>query len=379
MTETRHILRSEWPATNAVAKLFAARNEWASFQILLRSEQPVEGIDVEAGDLRGPNGFVLHGADSRLYREHQLHLTAGTYRNDSFKADWYPDPLIPFRNPVTGERLEGPRFKAAPFDLPARETHGFWVDLYVPSNTPPGDYREIYRVTARGGESRDIGVSLKVWNFALPQTPTLVTAFGSPHLREYYQQQAKETHGPEPSDWPAVQDQVNQLLSEHRFNAVPPAEMLAPVAQADGSFLIPSRQVRLLQEFIDRYHVNALQTPHPESVIKDPGSQQDLLRAWLQAFDQAANELEAARRALLHLPQGRAKHLGGLSLCAKVGPRCARLQIGGQGIGRRAALDRTGLWRRGQRVGRSLRRGGHLVSAFLPAPAGQRGRPPGAG
>ncbi len=292
MTETRHILRSEWPATNAVAKLFAARNEWASFQILLRSEQPVEGIDVEAGDLRGPNGFVLHGADSRLYREHQLHLTAGTYRNDSFKADWYPDPLIPFRNPVTGERLEGPRFKAAPFDLPARETHGFWVDLYVPSNTPPGDYREIYRVTARGGESRDIGVSLKVWNFALPQTPTLVTAFGSPHLREYYQQQAKETHGPEPSDWPAVQDQVNQLLSEHRFNAVPPAEMLAPVAQADGSFLIPSRQVRLLQEFIDRYHVNALQTPHPESVIKDTGSQQDLLRAWLQAFDQAANELK---------------------------------------------------------------------------------------
>jgi hypothetical protein len=99
--------------------------------------------------------------------------------------------------------------KAVPFDLPARETHGFWVDVHVPSNTPPGDYRGIYHGTARGGESKDISVSLKVWNFALPQTPTLVTAFGSLHLREYYQQQVKENHEPEPSDWPAVQDQVN--------------------------------------------------------------------------------------------------------------------------------------------------------------------------
>src|SRR6266545_4542947 len=37
LTETRHVLRSEPPANSAAVKLGAARNEWVSFQILLRS------------------------------------------------------------------------------------------------------------------------------------------------------------------------------------------------------------------------------------------------------------------------------------------------------------------------------------------------------
>jgi hypothetical protein len=57
------------------------------------------------------------------------------------------------------------------------------------------------------------------------------------------------------------------------------------------TFEIPSRQVQALREFVDRYHVNALQTPHPESAVKDPESQRDTLRAWLAAFDRAAKEL----------------------------------------------------------------------------------------
>ena len=77
-------------------------------------------------------------SEARLYRQHQLHLEVGTYRNESFKPDWYPDPLIPFLHPLTGKKLEGARFTAVPFDLPANQTHGFWVDLYVPTNAPSG-------------------------------------------------------------------------------------------------------------------------------------------------------------------------------------------------------------------------------------------------
>jgi hypothetical protein len=247
---------------------------------------------VEAGDLQGPGGFLLRGADARLYRQHQLHLERGTYRNDSFKPDWYPDPLIPLRNPLTGKKLQGARFTAVPFDLPASQTHGFWVDLCVPANALPGDYRGVYRVTAAAGSPREIPVLLTVWDFALPQTPTLVTAFGSPRLRDYYRQRAESAHEPQPSDWPAVEGQCAQLLSDHRFNATPPPKMLAPAAQADGSFAIPSRQVQALREFVDHYHVNALLTPHPESAVKDPERQRDTLRAWLAAFNQAAKELD---------------------------------------------------------------------------------------
>lgn len=214
------------------------------------------------------------------------------YENLRFKPDWYPDPLIPFEHPVTGKKLEGARFTAVPFDLPADQTHGFWVDLYVPTNAAPGAYHGVCRVVAGGGSTREIPVSLTVWNFTLPQTPSLVTEFGSPRLRDYYRQRAKAGTETEPSDWMAVEAQCAQLLSEHRFNATPPRETLTPNPQPDGSFQIPSRQVRALREFVDRYHVNALQTPHPSSAVKNPETQRDTLRVWLAAFDRAAKELD---------------------------------------------------------------------------------------
>ncbi|MGO8678617.1 MAG: DUF4091 domain-containing protein [Limisphaerales bacterium] len=292
LTETRHVLRSDAPGTGTTARPAAARNQWVSFQILLRSDEPLSGVSLEAADLHGPAGAVLRREDARLYRQHQLHLEVGTYRNEGFKPDWYPDPLIPFRNPLTGKQLEGARFVAVPFDLPANQTHGFWVDLYVPPGAPSGDYRGAYRVTAVGGGVREIPVSLTVWDFALPETPTLVTEFGSPRLRDYYRERAKAENWPEPPDWTAVEAQCAQLLSEHRFNATPPAETLVPKPQPDGSFQIPARQVRALREFVDRYHVNALLAPHPSSAVKDPETQRDVLRAWLAAFDLAAKELD---------------------------------------------------------------------------------------
>ncbi len=292
LTETRHVLRSDPPATSTSVQLGAARNEWVSFQILLRSDTPVNGVSVEAGDLGGPAGAALRRDQARLYRQHQLHLETGTYRNDAFKPDWYPDSLIPFRHPMTGEKLEGARITAVPFDLPANETHGFWVDLYASTNTPPGDYGGVYRVTAADGRTKEIPVSLTVWNFGLPQTPTLVTEFGSPRLRDYYRQRAQAAKEPEPSDWAAVEAQCAQLLSEHRFNATPPREMLTPQPQPDGSFQIPPRQVQALREFVDHYHVNALCTPHPSSAVKDPETRRDRLHAWLAAFDRAAKELD---------------------------------------------------------------------------------------
>ncbi len=56
LTETRHALRSDPPANSTAVKLGAARNEWVSFQILLRSDAPVKAVLVEAGDLKGSSG-----------------------------------------------------------------------------------------------------------------------------------------------------------------------------------------------------------------------------------------------------------------------------------------------------------------------------------
>lgn len=294
VTETRHVLRSDPPGRDRTVEISVARNEWVSFQVLLRSDKPIKAVRLEADELREPGGAILRLSESRCYRQHQLHLETGTYRNSAFKPDWYPDPLIPFQHSLTGKALGSARFVAVPFDLPADETHGFWVDLYVPAATAAGDYQGVYRVISDDGSNVEIPVRLTVWDFALPSTPTLVTAFGSPaqRMRSYYRQRTGEAGEREPADWQAVETQCAQLLSEHRINATPPAELLRPVLQGDGSFKTPSRHVQALRGFVDRYHVNAIQVPHPSAVIKGPEIERDKLRAWLAAFDRAAKELD---------------------------------------------------------------------------------------
>ncbi|HHX42109.1 MAG TPA: DUF4091 domain-containing protein [Armatimonadetes bacterium] len=293
LARTERVLREEPAGTGIAVQLSAARNEWECFQVLMRSDQPVAGIRLEPSDLKGPQGAVLPARDARLYRQHQLQITEASFRNEAFRPGWYPDPLIPFDHPLTRQPLGKARFKAIPFDLPANETHGFLVDLYVPTNAAPGVYRGDYRLTAPGRPAITVPVTLTVWNITLPRVPTLQTALGDPaaRLRSYYQQRAKEGKEPEPADWAALGEQCAELLSRHRINATPPSGSLVPQAQPDGSFRIPKEQVDRFREFVDRYHVNAYSVPRPTTVVKDPEAEREKLHAWLKAWDEAARVL----------------------------------------------------------------------------------------
>jgi hypothetical protein len=293
LTETRRVLRDEPPGAGKDVTIQLARNEWRGFQILVRSEEPVKGINVVPGDLAGPAGVILAASDARLYRQHQMQISVGTYRNKDFKRGWYPDPLIPFDHPLTRRPLGDAKIKAAPFDLPAGETHGFWVDLYVPADAKGGTYRGTYKVTAAGGVSVDVPAAVTVWDFALPPVPTLRTCFGSPaeQMRGYYKERAKAGREREPDDWNAVDDQTNDLLSRHRINAVPPPGTLVPQEQPDGTFTIPPDQIMFMRMFVDNYHINAFQTAHPSSVIKDPDKDRERLLAWLRVCNWAATQL----------------------------------------------------------------------------------------
>ncbi len=293
-TRTVRVRREDPPGAGLSVRLSAARNEWESFQILLRSDEGVKGIRVELDELRGPSGGAIPPDEARLYRQHQLHLSRGTYRNKQFQPGWYPDPLIPFRDPAAGRPLDQGRIRAVPFDLPPGQTHGFWVDLRVPPDAPAGEYRGVCRIIAENRRPVEVPVTLVVWDFTLPRVSSLRTAFGSPagRMRAYYRQRAQERKEPEPKDWEAVEAQCAEMLSRHRMNATPPSAMIGPAARPHGGFSIPSDRVRALREFVDRHHVNAIQIPHPSQAVKDPEREADRLHAWLRSFDRAAAELE---------------------------------------------------------------------------------------
>lgn len=293
VARTDRVLRSSPPGSSGQVDLAACRGEWESFQILLRSQTRVSAVRVEAGDLVGPAGYRLPGQQAQLFRQHQLHITVGTYRNRDFKPDWYPDALIPAQLPADAIRVSPVRYTAMPFDLPADQTHGFLVDIYVPPKTPPGLYQGVYRVSAAEGRRVEIPVRLLVWDFDLPRVSRLYTAFGSPSasLRSYYARRAKAGKEPAPKDWGPIDVQCARLLSQHRINAIPPPGALVPQPQADGSFRIPAQQIKAFQEFVDRYHLNAYPIAHPSRVVKDPIAEQARLRAWLKAWDEAIEQI----------------------------------------------------------------------------------------
>ena len=293
-TETVRVLRDAPAEQGRAVKLAAARNEWESFQVLMRSNSPMPGVSVEAGDLKGPNGDIIRAADARLFLQHQLELKDPTYRNDTFEPGWYPDPLIPFKHPLTRKPLDAARMAAVPFDLPAEQTHGFWVDVFVPSDAAPGEYRGSYQVTASGGKTVEIPVSLTVWDFTLPRVSTLQTALGSPadRMRGYYGQRAAAGKEKEPADWAAVEEQCAELVSRHRINATPPSGSLVSAAQPDGTYRIPRAQIDVVRKFADRFHVNAIPVPRPRGIVTDPERERDKLHAWLKSWDHATAELD---------------------------------------------------------------------------------------
>lgn len=292
-TSTQRVCRSETlpPLPSREVNLASARNEWVSFQVLVRSSQPLPAVRVELSVLEAPKGGKIDSACFRIYREHQLELKEPTYRNDAFRPDWYPDPLIPTRHPLTGEPLSGPRFKAQPFDLPANETHGFWVDVFVSKDVAPGTYRGAVKMFSQDGQIVAMPVNLEVWDFTLPKVPSLVTALGSPaeRMRTYYAKQSKES---EPVDWVAVEKQCALLAREHRINAYPPSDWLR--LERDGEeFRLSDENVARLREWIDTYSVNAIQVPSPVGIVKDPQANSRVLQAWARTWDRA---IEAINR-----------------------------------------------------------------------------------
>ena len=67
-TTTERVLREDPAGEGVEVTLAAARNEWESFQILVRADEAVQGISLQAGDLAGPGGATLPASAARRRR-----------------------------------------------------------------------------------------------------------------------------------------------------------------------------------------------------------------------------------------------------------------------------------------------------------------------
>ena len=153
--------------TTAAAKIAAAKNEFEAFQIVVTGQ--ANGVSMSLESLTDAAGHTISGRDVVLYREALINVPQPTGGDGA--AGMWPDALIPDVDPIAGEKRN-----AFPFDVPANESRAVLVDVHAPQATPAGKYTGTLHVT--GGVTQDVPVELTVWDFEVPSTSTLRTAFG---------------------------------------------------------------------------------------------------------------------------------------------------------------------------------------------------------
>ncbi len=128
---------------------------------------------------------MISGSNISLFREQFVYVPNSTPYYWSGSTDgtnlpgqpgWYPDGLIPFSDPETGNAAQGGSLQAAPFAVLAGSNQVIWVDVHVPVEAPPGDYQGTFVISSDQGQS-SVQVNLHVWNFQLPTVPSFKTAF----------------------------------------------------------------------------------------------------------------------------------------------------------------------------------------------------------
>ncbi len=169
-------IRSDQPLPaggGASAEISAAGNEFESFQLAIQAgSTPLSAVRVDPGQtLTGPGGATIPASNLTIYREVDYRVTQ---RSDAEGAtgNW-PDALIPERDPIYNEDRN-----AFPIDLAANGRLTAWIDVLVPNDAPAGDYRGSVLVRGGGGTVAEVPVHLTVFDFSIPSTSTLRSAFG---------------------------------------------------------------------------------------------------------------------------------------------------------------------------------------------------------
>jgi len=197
-------------------RMSAAGNDAEPFQLLLRSSEPMDGIQVKVVPPRGADGTVLDAVEvgvvgyvrinypSAYIRDFvtpywRTKLPHGRIGSDGW-AGWWADPILP------GDRL----------DLAADETRAVWLEIAVPAHTPAGVYEGRVDLVRDKRVLRSLPLRFQVYDFTLPETPTMKATY-VPRFNE------REMFGRETTE-AEKQEAIWRYMARHKISP----EMIRP-------------------------------------------------------------------------------------------------------------------------------------------------------
>jgi|GEM_PF-661917 len=141
-------------------RMSLARNEYESTQLVVRPASALSKVRLELHDLSRAGGQGVIPSSAIAWS------AVGFVKTD--KPDY----------PVTHIGLwPDPLHDASPVDVAAGFPQPFWVTVYAAPGTTPGQYEGTITVHADGAPASDVQMLVTVWDFELPATPSLKSAF----------------------------------------------------------------------------------------------------------------------------------------------------------------------------------------------------------
>jgi len=141
-------------------RIAAARNEFEPAQLVLRPKAAIKSLTAQASDLVGPGNAKIDAENLDLCYVWYHHVQRAT--DQAGCVGWWPDALPPLDEPI---------------DLEAGQNQPLWLTVKVPKGSSPGQYKGTISLQADGW-SRQVPVELRVWNFTLPDAPSVEAGFG---------------------------------------------------------------------------------------------------------------------------------------------------------------------------------------------------------
>lgn len=198
------IMKSD-PAPRAAAdgvSLFAARNEYEPYILVIRPKLRLDRVRVECGPLTTEGGAVID--PSRISVCHVGYVNVTVPTDESGAAGEWPDPLPPYDGPFTA--------------WPG-ENNPLWITIFVPAEAAAAEYTGRVTLTAEAWKC-EIPVTLRVWSFTLPAKPSVRSSFGTSAglMRLYHNLETQE-------ELEKVADLYYQNLRDHRLAPRNPMEI----------------------------------------------------------------------------------------------------------------------------------------------------------
>ncbi|HEX8710798.1 MAG TPA: glycoside hydrolase domain-containing protein, partial [Terracidiphilus sp.] len=206
----------------ASAEFEAARNQHVNIQVALRSTQAFSAITATIEPPKDGSGHVITASNASIRQVGYVVVGSHTPGSPADEVigtapGWYPDALL-----------------ALPLDLKANRTYSIWVEIHVPTDTPPGDYQGAVDINAGQEALARLPFHLKVVAATVPEKETLnVTNWFS--LDDQKSQQFFGVAAFSDGWWKLV-DNVAHVFAGHRQNVIitPLMELVQPKVKGGG-------------------------------------------------------------------------------------------------------------------------------------------------